>query len=77
MKWLHCLRSGVDMCEMPQIRVKWLRYVINGFHVSEEAERSGKLLMNVRKGLSMWEITQICMKWLHSLKNGVDMCETA
>ena len=49
---------------MPKIRVKWLRYVINGFHVSEEAEISGKLLRNVRKGLSMWEMTQICGKWL-------------
>ena len=42
---------------MPKIRVKWLRYVINGFHVSEEAEISGKLLRNVKKGLSMWEMT--------------------
>ena len=35
---------------------KKLRYVINGFHVSEEAEISGKLLRKVRKSLSMWEM---------------------
>ena len=46
---------------------------MNGFHVSEEAEISGKLLRNMRKGLSMWKMTQICGKWLKYMEKCLDM----
>ena len=72
-KWRLCVRSGLSLWEMNQICVKWLRYVINSFDLSELASISIKWLRNVRKGLSMWEMTQICGKWFKYVGNGLYM----